>query len=289
MPLHSKQKIIIHQPWGGLGDNLQFSTLPELFAARGIQTFISSANVVRNPEIDKLVWAGNPFVIGSSEDIPNAGACMTDDQSRFPLSLSFIERIELAHGLDATNRFPKIYYRAKSRAEFFNTVVVDVGSISVKHYTDCIKKYIEFTFDKYHYKYSDSVQIQFSKPVGADRVDHRIPELTSLVVDNIFEYCDILKSCRALVTVHSGTHSLAAAIRRDRLKPIIHCYCTPEQFNGRGYIFDNVEYFVTQGPPPDSDSRVQELLNSTSWRITAPLRRVSSFARKLWSIDTTEF
>jgi hypothetical protein len=33
-------KIIISQPWGGLGDNLHFSTLPELFSKKGYEVYI---------------------------------------------------------------------------------------------------------------------------------------------------------------------------------------------------------------------------------------------------------
>ena len=44
-------KIIISQPWGGLGDNLHFSTLPELFSKKGHEVYISENNAVRNAEI----------------------------------------------------------------------------------------------------------------------------------------------------------------------------------------------------------------------------------------------
>ena len=68
--------------------------------------------------------------------------------------------------------------------------------------------------------------------------------IASIQVDSIFEYCDLLNSCAAFVTVHSGAKSLAAAIRGDRPTPIIHSFATTGQFNGRDYIYHNVEYFV---------------------------------------------
>ena len=49
-------KVILYQPWGGLGDNLQFSTLPKLYSEIGYEFYISDQNVYRNPEIKKLVW-----------------------------------------------------------------------------------------------------------------------------------------------------------------------------------------------------------------------------------------
>ena len=44
-------KAIFGQTWGGLGDNLQFSTLPGLYHKKGIDFYISSQNVQRNDEI----------------------------------------------------------------------------------------------------------------------------------------------------------------------------------------------------------------------------------------------
>ena len=43
------------QPWGGLGDNLQFTTLPRLFHERGIDFYLSVQNTYRNPEIYDFV------------------------------------------------------------------------------------------------------------------------------------------------------------------------------------------------------------------------------------------
>ena len=61
--------IVIEQPWGGLGDNLQFSTIPELAHSLGIKVFISNRNCYRNLDIKKLVWDMNPFISGFS-DLP---------------------------------------------------------------------------------------------------------------------------------------------------------------------------------------------------------------------------
>jgi len=56
------KKIIISQPWGGLGDNLQYSTLPELFSKKGYDVYISNNNKVRNNEIFDLIWKMNPYI-----------------------------------------------------------------------------------------------------------------------------------------------------------------------------------------------------------------------------------
>ena len=57
--LLSAKKIIIYQPYGGLGDNLAFSTLPELFNNKGIMCYIHINNSTRNDdEVYDLVWGG---------------------------------------------------------------------------------------------------------------------------------------------------------------------------------------------------------------------------------------
>jgi hypothetical protein len=259
--------VIIYQPWGGLGDNLQFSTLPELFHAKGMRTLIASSNVVRNAEIDKLVWHENPFVSGKSHEPANAGACKIDGLSRFPLSLSFIERIESAHGLPPSNRHPKIYYNSRSLSQLFGAIVIDIGSIAFKHNPEETKQYIESVFENYHYDFKDAVQIEFTNQISNDHIDYRIVGMRRLPVENIFEYCDILNSCRALLTVHSGAHSLAVAIRGHRSRPTIHCWCPAGEFNARRHVFDNVEYCI-----PGSDGR--------AWR-PGPLRHVKGMLNSL--------
>ena len=53
---------------GGLGDSLQFSTLPEEFAKqKGRKTYIVPDAPFRNQEIYDLVWGKNPYVLGKKE------------------------------------------------------------------------------------------------------------------------------------------------------------------------------------------------------------------------------
>ena len=61
-------KVFFAQPWGGLGDNLQFTTLPKLFSEKGIDFFLSQSNTYRNSEIYDFCWAKNPYVKGVSNN-----------------------------------------------------------------------------------------------------------------------------------------------------------------------------------------------------------------------------
>ena len=95
MKLNSK-KIIISQPWGGLGDNLQFSTLPELYDKLGYEVYVSNNNKVRNKEIYDLVWGENPYIKGVIDD--NEGTVVGSNSPEWPNlkeNYYFIQRIEL--------------------------------------------------------------------------------------------------------------------------------------------------------------------------------------------------
>lgn len=236
------QPIVIHQSWGGLGDNLQFSTLPERFSEFGIQVLISATNVVRNQEIHDLVWGCNPYILGVSDRVPSAGEVRVGVMSKFPPRDSFIERIEKAHGLEPRNRLPKIYYTPKIIPSMSNMIFIDLGSTSIVPEREKLQIYIGYIFQRFHYPLEDCRIVGFRNRVAGSPVMIDGVELIS--VDNIFEYCDILNSCKAFVTVHSGAMSLAAAIRGERSEPFIHSYATTTQYNWRNYIYHNVDYFV---------------------------------------------
>jgi hypothetical protein len=235
------EKIVISQPWGGLGENLMYSTLPERFAALGVESYTSSRNALRNPEIGHLVWGLNPFVRGVSEDSPNAGS--SKGISPLLANSPFIARIEAAHGLEPVSCYPKLYYRANKRADVEQAVLIDVSSVTVPHRRSGLAKYIDFVLSRYAYHRSSVLQVRFSKPVAANHNNHPLvfPPFTPRT---LLEYCDAIVSCRAFITVHSGAQAMAVALRRDASTPTIHCYCTPAQFNVRDFIFPNVEYHI---------------------------------------------
>ena len=73
MGISKKNKVILAQPWGGLGDNLQYSNLPKLFNDIGKKFYVSHANHVRNKNIYKFCWQSNPYSNGKIFKKPNIG------------------------------------------------------------------------------------------------------------------------------------------------------------------------------------------------------------------------
>jgi hypothetical protein len=244
MPSHLPKKLVIHQPWGGLGDNLQFSTLPELFAAHGVQSFISTSNAVRNPEIHQLVWGCNPFICGYSDEAPNAGAC--PPYHRISGGLPFLKQIEVAHGLAPQSEYPKVYYRPNKKPELAGAILMDLSSTSVLHPRSELCSYVNAVASYNHYDPADILQVHFDGRIADQYHIYGLEGFAHFLPKNIFDYCDALASCRAFITVHSGAQSLAVALRGDTPTPAIHCLCTPRQFNGRDYIFSGVDYRVAE-------------------------------------------
>ena len=109
--------VILSAYHGGLGDNLQFSTLPEEFhKQQGRDTYIWSQANFRNQEIYDLVWGCNPYIKGIKDGTWTAGD--TPEIGHKTLVSDCISNWEALHGLEPTNKYPKIYYEPEKTPAF---------------------------------------------------------------------------------------------------------------------------------------------------------------------------
>lgn len=251
------KKIIISQPWGGLGDNLQYSTLPELFTKKGYDVYISTENKVRNQEIFDLVWGKNPYIKGITNEPSNAGECKNmywppEKQNEYSM-----HRIELSHGLERSNFFPKIYYNPKHISELNNDILIDLtGSSQVYE----IHKYIEYInyFTPLINKKDKNIKIIIFENYDISPIfkyvynylKEKISNIKYQKVNSLINYCDIIKSCDTIIIVNSGINSLSSAIKENNSKPDIICYnpwshFSPEAIKGC-YNYKNIEYFQSK-------------------------------------------
>ena len=250
------KKIIISQPWGGLGDNLQYSTLPELFSKKGYDVYISNNNKVRNNEIFDLIWKMNPYIKGISND--NQGIIIgANIQNRWPkaeYNYFFIHRIEIGHGHLATNLYPKIYYLPKNIVEYSKFTVIDItgDSQSFELKFESLQKHIN------DYIKNNNIDIASVRVVNFNNIKksqntHYFPTYNIINVNNIYEYCDIINSCKNYLTSNSGAHSLASAIKQDKQSPTIMCWNHwenwPECYEKGYYYYPNVNYITMKGLP----------------------------------------
>mgnify|MGYP001810084150 CR=1 FL=1 len=235
--------IVFSQPHGGLGDNLLYSTLPEKFAAIGKKFYVSSQNVVRNQSTFDLVWGRNPYVHGVIDAPVNAGDRSYAQYASSPKILNIISRIEAAHGFDPSGLVPKLYFQPKFIEELADKIIIDVNSTSIGFSNENISSYLFQMFEWYKLDREKSLQITLESGAYVKNI-FRIDGIDPIQLSNLYHYCDVIYSCRAFVTVHSGAHCLAAALRHDPSRKIVTCLVSRDFYNARMAIFPGIEYFV---------------------------------------------
>lgn len=229
---------------GGLGDSLQFSTLPEQFSKQqGKKTYILEDAPFRNPEIYELVWEKNPYVEGKASGTWNAGD--TPDIEYSNLTGNTIQNWEKLHGLEPVNTHPKIYYEPENHKDMKDVFIVDFSCISI----DYNKGQLKNIFENLKNEYPDRkfLSVYFKNKVSDGK--HNVYDIGFdgyIEIENIFRYCDLISSAYGFVSLSSGASHLSSAIKEysPDLKSI--CIMPEEWYNihrDRGlFLFDNIEY-----------------------------------------------
>ena len=232
---------------GGLGDALQFSTLPEEFyKQQGRKTYIVEDAPFRNPEIYDLVWDKNPYVHGKKAGVWNAG-----DLAEIPYQQlcmdgkgtgNMISNWELFHGLEPVNTHPKIYYEPEMHDGFKDVFIVDYTSTTIDYDQNELKRILEDT--KKEYPDKRFLSVDFIKSVSSN--SYNIDYDGYVEVESIFRYCDLIASSYGILTLSSGASHMSSAIKdySPDLKSI--CVMSKKWYNyhkERGlFFFDNVDY-----------------------------------------------
>jgi hypothetical protein len=239
--------------WGGLGDNLQLSTIPrrffEKYGYKGV--YISNSSPWRNSEIKQLVWDHNPYIGGYTDK--KGFHIVENGLVRFDGATNWIQNMEKIYNFDPPyNIRPEIYYKIDDTDKFkvSNSVVLDM-SYSSESYERNMGRYpnmLSATKNKLQELFKQlnpntSVTVIY-QPAPLNNVNFfeklnlDIP-FTKITVDSLFDYCNIIKHCKQYVCSHSGCHALAAAIRKS-------CICViPENyFHMKYFVFDNIKYLT---------------------------------------------
>lgn len=226
-------KKILYQPWGGLGDNLQYSTLPERLSEAGHDVYISDKNVYRHPEIYDLVWKINPYVKGIISENANCGSCC---YKIFDNDKSVIYNQEASHGVIPKNEIPKIFYKPKYINELKNTVIVNLSSFATNPFApNNFSNFLRETF-----KDKKILIVKFNNKT--DYVKQKIDFSNDgfIEINSIFSYCDIIHSCFYFICSYSGQSVLSSALNKtDTL-----CFQTKDWISG--YNFPNIKYQVIE-------------------------------------------
>lgn len=197
----NKSSLILQINYGGLGDHLFYSHIPRIAKKSGIyqSVYVSNHSIFRNEGIKKLVWDLNPYIDGF---IDARGECIGGVG---PISgINLLDQIMYFYGLDDGQRFhePEIYYRPKIISSLSEDLIFDpnyiskIGCLSVEK----LKRY----FDK-NLNYLSQMQKR-NCSVSLDSGGKKI------IANDIFEYADIIASCKQFYCLTSGGATLAAAI-----------------------------------------------------------------------------
>ena len=221
-------KRILFQPWGGLGDNFQYSTLPERYAEIGDEFYISDKNVYRNPLTYDLVWKTNPHVKGISTDTPNVGANIP-----FITHVNGKTRIynwEICHGLEPKNELPKLYYKPNVIEPLKDVVLVDFSGHTAWVVPENLDEILKENFGDRKIVIPTS---RFSnKQFQGFKHDEKI-ETTDL-----FHFADMIHSCYYFVCSFSGNAVLASALNKQNTT----CFEPKPNYYFGDFRFPNINY-----------------------------------------------
>jgi hypothetical protein len=244
---------VIWEPWGGLGDALQYSTLPEMFNKElGVETYLSNSYVTRNPEITDLVWGTNPYIRGWSSLKATAGSVV----NYIPvIGRSFIESIEENHGLTGRNFRPRIYYRPSISKSLYGKTLIDLSAVTLANGPySIVSEKLRFWLDNEVEIYGPEnfLTIEFS---GINRIAPTPPfprakskgphvNLETLHVQSIFELADAIGSSRRFIGQHSGGVALCAALKHSNPDLEITCLISHALANSNRQNVDKIHNYA---------------------------------------------
>ena len=227
----NKKKVVFAQPWGGLGDNLQFSNLPKLYTSKNFQFQISYINHERNKNIYDFCWKSNPYYSGKTISKPNIGWNKWIDNYTQVLNnkdLNAIQVINVCHGFEPGDGYPSIYLDSNYESrptdfEYvadFNAISSIPSEIGWKNLYDHIKNY-------------DYTSLNFPTVKDLKNNSDYFSSDKSIDVNSIFETIDILSRTETFICLYSGSQTLAAALKNKIGRPnnIISFIPSPEKIS----------------------------------------------------------
>jgi hypothetical protein len=275
--------IITVGPLLGMGDHMVMSSLPERFAKLGYDVYLDADTESSNPEIRDLIWKLNPYIKGLSDKKPNAGYVRQGhfyDIANRLQGYRSIEAMERAHGLPPPYGLaPKIYYQPKpAKMDLSRVVLMDFSAVSSRLSRDAIQEAIKMARSKF----KEPPFLQVMHPPWV--VVNQEPLIESrYLVSSVYEYLDLLASCRGWIGSEAGGQSLAAAVRGEHdvyedggLEIVVTS--TRQTYNSKGYVYRTNEYRVTATDGQPDHWQPQEVARM-KYEVSCEIRKVEMAQR----------
>ena len=222
----NSDKVIIKNTYNGLGDALCHSTLPEIFKKMGKKVYFSTKQVYKNQDNERL-FNMNPFIDGFTDEEHTVDVQeimhFIDYGSEKENYISKIERMVTGQSY---NTRPKIYYEPKFLPEWADKTFIDLKAATNK------MVYMNANFMEYALANNENCVTSEEHP----------PK-------DIFEYIDIIHSCKKFITSFSGGYVMAATLNKKNAECYINKYLLEDTVRPKyQYYFDNVKFVVIDAP-----------------------------------------
>ncbi|HUW18472.1 MAG TPA: hypothetical protein VMW16_04150 [Sedimentisphaerales bacterium] len=228
-----EKRLVIQIPFGGLGDHLAYSSLPELlWKQKGIRTFVSNKSIFRSRAIREFVWEINPYIQFTNErgwfiHNPLEEGIVIDD---------YVQKLFRLKG----NGLPKTYYQPQKVEQIDGKNVVDAsfgptGRANGYYEAEFHERFVAFLKDNVR----DFVLLTHGDSPVRNELEGKIIgvfEPAFYNVGKIEELADVLFSAENRYLLHSGAASLSAALG---LQSNILNYVKPSSYNAYRYRVNN--------------------------------------------------
>lgn len=213
------KELVIELPKGydGLGDHLVFSHIPRIAKETGKyeKVYVSNHMKYGRPEYKDLVWGLNPWIDG-----------FTDEKGTFVHTIQFnrvlekwidlceginlMDSIMLLHGLDndVRDHVPECYYKPEKRKDLewlSDKTLLDVGSRTISTEFFDTNTFLGMLREQ---GCSPDFYIVAQGLTNSLRVDSN----QTITPKDIYDWCDIMASCKEYVCFNSGGYWLSGAL-----------------------------------------------------------------------------
>lgn len=205
-----EKQLVIQIPFGGLGDHLVYSSLPELlWQQKGIKTFISNKSIFRSKAIRDFVWGLNPYITFTDE---KGWFIYKPLENDYPTLDEYLQKLFDLSG----DGCPKVYYKPRIIEQIRVKDIVDpsfgpAGKANRYYEPEFHNKLIEYLKNNVGDFILITHRHAHTKNVLEERIKRTFnPDCYSL--STIEELADVLFSARKRYLLYSGGASLSAAM-----------------------------------------------------------------------------
>lgn len=204
-------------PHAAVGEAVLCMGRAELYSLLGYQVFVDPACELRkNPEAYELLVTNNPFVIGEREathrDIWDGVGFVPAGGAR----VDYVPGILKPRYFSPDERRLKIHYRPKVRKTLESVVLLDLNISSYRlrpNGRDDFSRVAEYVRENY----ANAVALRRNVYDVPDRSFEILPvaeEFPFIYYSTIYEYCDIVASCRKVACLQTGSQYLSACFSK---------------------------------------------------------------------------